>query len=100
MGRDESTAVNLDLAILADQAELHGEPEQPRHASRVFLVLRRRRDLPVMLQEISEDRVGVERNVTEHVVENVRLGKVIELLPLPDRYGRRKLSEREALKER
>src|SRR5688500_16461687 len=37
--------------------------------------------------------------MAEHVVEDVRLGQVIELLALPDGDRRRKLSERQALKK-
>src|SRR5690349_3678204 len=100
MRGDQARAVDFHLIVFADQTELHGEPEKSSHAGSVFFIVGSRSHLAVVLEEIGEDRIRVERNVAKNVVEDVGLGQVIELLALPngDRGG--KFSERKALKER
>ena len=92
MGRNEAASVNLDLSIFANEAKLHRKPEQPRHARGVFLVLGGGGDLSVVLEEISEDRIGVKWDVAEHIVKNVWLRQVVELRTLSYRDRRRKFS--------
>ena len=96
---DESRAIDLNPAILANETELHGEPEQPRHARRVLFVVGGGRNLSVMLQKISEYRIRVQGHVPENIVKDVRLRQVVELIALSYRYRRGKLSQRQALKE-
>src|SRR6266550_5635461 len=63
-------------------------------------MLGRRGDLTVVLKKIGEHRIGVKGHVPEHIVEDVRLRKVVELLALPDRNRGREFPQRQALKER
>jgi len=56
-------------------------------------------NLSVVLEEIGEYGLRVQRNVPEHVVEDVRLRQIVELAPLSYRHRRRKLSQRQALKK-
>jgi len=97
--RDEPGAIHLDLTVFANQAEFHREPKEARHASGVLFVLRRGSDLSIVLEKIREDGIRVERHVAKNVVEDVRLGQVIQLAPLSDGDRRRKLPERQALKK-
>src|ERR1700682_1553924 len=96
---DESRAIDLNPAILANETELHGEPEQPRHARRVLFVVGGGRNLSVALEKIGEARIGVQRDVAKDVVEDVRLRQIVELFALSYRHRRRKLSQRQALKK-
>jgi len=67
---DQAAAVDLYGAVLADDAELHGEPEEAAHALEVFGVGEAGADLAVVLQEIGEDGVRVHGDVAEDVVED------------------------------
>ena len=78
MGGDEAAAVDLDFAVLADEAELHGEPEEAAHAlERVGAGHQAGADLAVALEKVREDGVGVHGDVAEDVVEDVGLGGVL-----------------------
>ena len=55
--------------------------------------------LPEALQEIRKDRMRVQRHVAKDVVEDIRLGDVIERARRADRDGGRKASPRERLEE-
>src|SRR5262249_24565642 len=87
------------LAVLADQAELDGEPEQAAEALDVLLVLAKERRLAVGLEEVGEDAEGVERDVAEDVVEDVRLGEGVHDLAGTDEHGGRGLTLGEAGEE-
>src|SRR5271154_6523461 len=78
IGADEAAAVDFDAAVLADEAELDGVPEEASDALQSGFVVYRRAQLPVVRQEIGENRVGVHGNVAEDVVEDVRLRRVFE----------------------
>jgi len=97
--RDQARAVELGPSVLVDQAELDGEPEQPGEARRVVLVVGVERRLPVGLQEVGEDRVGVQRHMTEHIVDDVRLGQVVHARPRSHRDRGRELALREEREE-
>ena len=105
MRGDQSAAVELDLAVLTDDAELDGEPEEASHA--LQLVLRRAAgaigkagaDLAVVLQEVGEDRMGVHGHVPEDVMEDVGLGGVFERVAAAQPGGSGKLARGEHLEE-
>ena len=97
---DQAGSVEFHLAVLANQAELDGEPEesgQPRH---VLFVGGRQRRLPVGLEEVGEDRVGVKWHMAEDVVEDVRLGEIFDGLLRSDHDRGGKLASGEAREER
>ena len=71
MGGDEAAAVDLDAAVLADEAELDGEPEEAAHALELLVVGEAGADLAVALEKVSEDGVGVHGDVAEDVVEEI-----------------------------
>src|SRR5579875_2119862 len=100
MRGDQSAAVELDPALLADDAELHREPEEPPHAlQRVLVVHDARASSAVLLQEVRKDRVRVHRHVAEHVMEDVRLWGVLHGLAVAQPGRGRKLPRREHLEE-
>ena len=76
VGRDKAAAVDLDLAVLADEAELDGEPEEAAHAFEFFVIGEAGAYLAVVLEEVSEDGVGVHGDMAEDVVEDIGLGCV------------------------
>ena len=100
MRGDQAASIELGLTVFPNETKLHGEPEQPRHSRDVFLVLGSCCDLTIVLKKIGEDWIGVERHVPEHIVEDVGLGEVIELLAFSNRHRRGKFPERQALKKR
>lgn len=77
VGGDEAAAVDLDLAVLADEAELDGEPEEAAHALKRLVVGEACADLAVVFEEVGEDGVGVHGDVAEDVVKDVRLRGVL-----------------------
>src|SRR5580700_8645226 len=87
MGGDEAAAVDLDLAVLADEAEFDGEPEESAHALELFGIGEARTDLAVALKEVAEDGVGVHGDVAEDVVEDVRFGGVFHGLACAEPCG-------------
>ena len=99
MRRDEAASIELDLTVFPNETKLHREPEQPRHPRDVFLVLGSCCHLTIVLKKIGEHRIGVERHVPEHIVEDVGLGEVIELLAFSNPNGGRKFTERQVLKK-
>src|SRR4051812_42176033 len=52
-----------------------------------------------MLEEVRKHGIRMQRNMTKDIVKDVRLGQVVELLPLSNGHRRGKFSQREALKE-
>lgn len=77
VGGDEAAAVDLDLAVLADKAELDGEPEEAAHALEGLGVGEAGADLSVAFEKVGEDGVGVHGDVAEDVVEDVRFRGVL-----------------------
>ena len=71
MGGDEAATVDLDLTVLADEAELDGEPEEAAHALECLGVGEARADLSVAFEKVGEDGVGMHGDVAEDVVEDV-----------------------------
>ena len=84
--------------MFPDEAELDREPE---HACQRFHECRRRlqRRLPVGLQEVCEDGIGMERYMPEDVMEDVGFGQVLEGLPGTDDDRGRELPATEAGEE-
>ena len=92
MRGDQAASIELGLTVFPNETKLHGEPEQPRHSRDVFLVLGSCCDLTIVLKKIGEDWIGVERHMPEHIMEDVGLGEIIELLAFSNRDGGRKFS--------
>ena len=99
---------------LAHEPELHREPEEPRqplhvagkHPDPLRLVpdLARPpggplRELPEAHQRVGEGAVGVHRDMAGDVVEDVRLGEVVERVAVPHGDGGRELPPLEAVEE-
>ncbi len=81
-----------------DKPELDGEPEQP--GKRGFVLgAGVQRCLAVGLEELRKHRIGVQRHVAEDIVEDVRLGQVVEFVWRANRDRRRELPLRKAGKE-
>jgi len=67
LGGDEARAVELGFAVLADEPELDGEPEEACEALGVDWVVGVERGFAVGLQEVGEGVVGVEGDVPENL---------------------------------
>lgn len=74
------------------------QKRRPRRLD-VVRVLAHQRGLAVGLEEVGEDRVGVQRDVAEDVVEDVRLGEVVHHLARTDQDGGGELAPGEAGEE-
>ena len=61
-----------------DQAELDRIPVEPRKVMQVVQTQGAQPALAIGLHVVGEDRVGQHRHMAEHVVEDVRLRKVVE----------------------
>src|ERR1700722_5797830 len=77
MGGDEATAVDLDLAVLADKAEFDGEPEEATHALERHRIGEAGADLSVAFEEVGEDGGGGHGDAAEDIVEDVRFWCVL-----------------------
>lgn len=99
MRGDEPAAVELDLAILADDSKFNCEPEEPAHALKFVLVCEGGADASVVLEEVGENGVGMHGDVSEDVVEDVRLGRVFEGVAGANVGGSRKFARGEHLEE-
>src|SRR5260370_36823764 len=60
---DEAAAVDLDLAILADEAELYGKPEEAAHTLELFGVGEAGADLSITMEKVTENGMGVHGDV-------------------------------------
>jgi hypothetical protein len=98
VGRDQSAAIDLGLAILEREAKLNGEPEQPREGLSVFFI-GVRGDHAEALQEVREDRMCVQRHVSEDIMEDVWLRNVVERVSRADRHRSREAALGERLEE-
>src|SRR5580698_4722301 len=87
---DQAAAVDLDFVILANQAELHGIPEQATKLLQYRGIVDGCANAAVTLEEIGKDFMRVHRDVAEDVVEDVGLGRVFERLAAaqPGRGGK------------
>jgi hypothetical protein len=81
VGGDEAAAVDLDLAVLADEAELDGEPEETAHALEGFGAGEAGADFAVGFEEVGKDGMGVHGDVAEDVVKDVGLRGVLHGFP-------------------
>jgi hypothetical protein len=77
VGGDEAAAVDLDLAVLADKAELDGEPEEAAHALERDRISEASADFSIAFEKICKDGVGVHGDMAEDIVEDVRLRSVL-----------------------
>src|SRR5579863_3901878 len=77
---DESAAVDLDFVVLADQAELHGVPEEAAELFEYRFIFDGGTDAAVTLEKVGKDFVCVHGYVAEDVMEDVRLRRVFERL--------------------
>ena len=84
---------------LLDQAELDRVPVHPRQLVEHAELLRAQAADAVGLDVVGDGRVHQQRHVAEHVVEDVRLLEVVELVRLADEVAGREAPVREVLEE-
>ena len=96
---DEATTVDLDLTILADEAELDGEPEEASHALEFIGIGESGADLAVALEEVSKDGMCVHGDVAEDVVEDIGLWSVFHCVSRAEPGGGWKHARGEHLEE-
>jgi hypothetical protein len=99
VGGDEAAAIDLDLAVLADEAELDGEPEEAAHALERHGIGEAGADLSVTFEKIGKDGVGVHGDVAEDVVEDVRFRGVLHGVARAEPSGRGEHAGGEHLEE-
>lgn len=78
LGADESTAVELDAIVLADDAELDGVPEDASELFENGGVGDGGANAAIVLKKACKNRMRMHRNMTEDVVEDIRLWSVCE----------------------
>ncbi len=97
--RDQAAAVDLDLAVLPDEAKLYREPEETAHTLQRLGVGEACADFAVAFEEVCEDGVGVHGDVAEDVVEDVRLWGIFHRVARTEPGGRGKHAGSEHLEE-
>src|SRR3569833_3481483 len=78
VGADQPAPVDLDLAALANQPKLNRIPEAPAQPFQHCFVFDGCTYASIVLQKIREDLVRMHRNMAEHIVEDVRFGRVFQ----------------------
>ena len=78
VGADQSTAVHLYLAVLSNESELHGIPEDAPDPFQNRLIGNARADLAVVGKKIGKYRVRVHGYMAEDIVKDVGFGRVFE----------------------
>src|SRR5438270_8168735 len=99
MRADQSASVDFDVAVLTNESELDGEPEEAGDALACILGIDLRCEAPEALQKIREDGVGVHRDVSEDVVKDVGCWRVLELACFAQTRDCREAALRQRLEE-
>src|SRR5664279_1729479 len=100
MRADETAAVDLDLIVLTNHAELDGIPEQAAEFFEHACICNRPADAAIVLEKVGEHPVGMHGNVTEHIVKDVGLWRVFERFPAAQPRGGWKEARGKHLKKR
>ncbi|MEI9992572.1 MAG: hypothetical protein WDM86_21390 [Rhizomicrobium sp.] len=98
--RHDARTVDAQAVLAGDQPELDRVPIEPRQIlQRVEFVQRPHPALAISLHVIGEDRMSQHRHMAEHVVEDVRLLDIVELVGAPDELAGGKAAVGEVVEE-